>query len=478
MSKTDKKEFEVNKAKFHENNRIDPRDGSSVVPGNSKKYQELVSLYGKPSIKPAAKKATEDKPKTKKNSKEEVSEDKPNKNTKEDEVVEKKSKKNSKEEVSKDKPKKNTKEDNEEVSEKKSKDSKKDKEVKDKDFEINKAKFYEDNTIDPRNGKKVKPGNFKPYQALVELYGVPPEKNTKANTKKNTKKDEKSVEKAPKDETKKTKKEKSAEESSKDKTKKVEKSDASNHDDYNDDNKSEEKSNKSEEDKSEEKEISQKSTKTKKNVESNDKKTKKDVVDNADVSVDPTEKLVIKNKDTLLDDNKSWVMKFKDEGLPIIGSDKKKFDEWQAEYEKMSELKEEAMKLIKVNLATAEGINCTSKFNYNKTHLPFFPKHIRPKNEGEVHIHTEINNKALLTNKWYVTFYETFTPEDSTVDNTSVALVDVLYIIISVLHYNTTHSNDIQITNDKDLTLNRKYINQPKNKNIHPLYIAYKALDM
>jgi hypothetical protein len=494
MTAAEMKEFEINKDKFHKNNKVDPKTGKPVRVGDFKPYNALIALYGNP-----------DEVKTKKTSKKDKSEDeiKTNKTSKKDKSEDEvKTKKTSKKDTSEDevKTKKTSKKDKSEDEVKTKKTSKKDK-SEDEEFKINQAKFFEDNTVDPKTNKPVRVGNFKPYNALIQIYGEPPK--DKAKTIKSTKKLKPDVSEEHKEEVSDTEKlskkerklarevKRQAKKDKKQAEKDAEKEDADNVDD---EDKKDEVSNSIEKEDQVVKEVKTvKSTKVNKVVV----KDKEDEVvkevktikstkinkpvkeDEADVSVDVSEKkLIIKNDNTLPEDNKSWVMKFKHEGLPIIGNNNKKCDEWQADYDKMNELKEEAMKLIKVNLATSEGINCTYKCNYNKTHLAFFPKHIRPKNEGEVHIHTEINNKAFINNKWHITYYETFAPDDSTVDNTDIDLNDVLYIIISILHYNLNHSNDIQITNDKDLTLNRKYINQPKNKNIYPLYITYKALDM
>lgn len=348
------------------------------------------------------------------------------------------------------------------------------------EYEKNKQKFIDNHKINPIDGTTVRPGNFKPYLALCKHYQIDP---------RDLKVEKKSTPRVTKKATIDTSDEDSENSIEKIEKKKSVKKDAKQID--------------SDKEKSEEEIKVEKKTSTKRitkkvnvNVENNDVVSKdiKPVIEEKTEKIEEkvlnkTEKakpvetvkpLVITEPNTLPTTEKEWIMKFEDEGFFYKKCGKN--DEWQAEYNKMMELKNEAIKMIKVNMATTTNISCKFIFNYDKTMKNLFPTSLAPSGSGECTLLLTLKHKwKIPTNEdeWLINYCEDFSMEDQPMEDQTIKFKDVIYILTSIINYNKNNNIGIHIKNGgkEKLSLNREFLNA-KNEAAKVLIVAYNMADL
>jgi len=182
--------------------------------------------------------------------------------------------------------------------------------------------------------------------------------------------------------------------------------------------------------------------------------------------------------------NQFWRQRFDLDELPLI-SIKSQTQDWLDEYEKLTNAKKEALKLVKVALVTTKTPTFfTLQFNIKPHLIDYLPPNMPKKalHEGEVHIRCLLNEDTWLGhytapdyNQWRIAFIEE-NEDEETVEEIQQSFKAIL-LFLTVIQYFIMYKKElIQIKSEDGVMLSRQDLN-PKDKNMFPSVVAYRMAD-
>jgi hypothetical protein len=388
-----------------------------------------------------------------------------------------------------------------------------------KTFKKHQQQFFENPNVDPVSGKTVRIGNFKPYEKLVNTYGKPPETKKVKSTRKP--KEKKTIEMSS---------ETSIETSGEEKPKKV----STKTNKVVTPIKPKEKTTSEEKPKKVVTPIKEKTSETSKKVATpikektetsvgKPKSPKKQREEELPIAPPLENKTTIPKKELSIEvpmeqlmsgeqpqelttyemllhtpfnklkylieegqqvNNQFWRQRFDLDELPLI-SIKSQTQDWLDEYEKLTNAKKEALKLVKVALVTTKTPTFfTLQFNIKPHLIDYLPPNMPKKalHEGEVHIRCLLNEDTWLGhytapdyNQWRIAFIEE-NEDEETVEEIQQSFKAIL-LFLTVIQYFIMYKKElIQIKSEDGVMLSRQDLN-PKDKNMFPSVVAYRMAD-